>query len=152
MGHRRLRGALLTASVAFVIAPAATALAAPATHRVEIRRTTGGIPHIKAKDWASLGYGVQYDEEFDGENFSFDASATGFKAIAGWRFIDWLAVEANYVDLGSGDDNVQGQRIESDVNGVALSAVGFVPIGPVDLFARVGAVNWNADRDRRSVV
>lgn len=60
MGHRRLRWALLTASVAFVIAPAATALAAPATHRVEIRRTTGGIPHIKAKDWASLGYGAGY--------------------------------------------------------------------------------------------
>ena len=94
---------------------------------------------------ASVGQsGVQYDEEFDGENFSFDASATGFKAIAGWRFIDWLAVEANYVDLGSGDDNVLGTRVESDVNGVSLSAVGFVPVGPVDLFARVGAVNWNA--------
>ena len=93
---------------------------------------------------ASVGQsGVQYDENFDGDNFSFDASATGFKAIAGWRFIDWLAVEANYVDLGSGDDN----GIETDVNGVSLSAVGFVPVGPVDLFARVGAVNWNADFD-----
>ena len=93
---------------------------------------------------ASVGQsGVQYDEDFEGENFSFDASATGFKAIAGWRFIDWLAVEANYVDLGSGDDN----GIETDVNGVSLSAVGFVPVGPVDLFARVGAVNWNADFD-----
>ncbi len=95
---------------------------------------------------ASVGQSnVQYDENFEGQNFNFDASATGFKAIAGWRFIDWLAVEANYVDLGSGDDNVLGERIESDVNGVSLSAVGFVPLGPVDLFARVGAVNWNAD-------
>ena len=97
---------------------------------------------------ASVGQsGVQYDENFEGENFSFDASATGFKAIAGWRFIDWLAVEANYVDLGSGDDN----GIETDVNGVSLSAVGFVPVGPVDLFARVGAVNWNADLEAPSL-
>ena len=97
---------------------------------------------------ASLGQSsVQFDDNIGGQKLNFDASATGFKAIAGWRFLDWVAVEANYVDLGSGDDNVQGQRIESDVNGVALSAVGFVPIGPVDLFARVGAVNWNADRD-----
>ena len=97
---------------------------------------------------ASVGQsGVQYDENFDGDNFSFDASATGFKAIAGWRFIDWLAVEANYVDLGSGDDN----GIETDVNGVSLSAVGFVPVGPVDLFARVGAVNWNADLEAPSL-
>ena len=101
---------------------------------------------------ASVGQsGVQYDEDFEGENFSFDASATGFKAIAGWRFIDWLAVEANYVDLGSGDDNVLGTRVESDVNGVSLSAVGFVPVGPVDLFARVGAVNWNADLEAPSL-
>ena len=97
---------------------------------------------------ASLGQSsVQFDDNIGGQNLNFDASATGFKAIAGWRFLDWVAVEANYVDLGSGDDNVHFQRIESDVNGVALSAVGFVPIGPVDLFARVGAVNWNADRD-----
>ena len=97
---------------------------------------------------ASIGQSsVQYDDNIGGQSLNFDASATGFKAIAGWRFIDWLAVEANYVDLGSGDDRVLGEKIESDVNGVSLSAVGFVPVGPVDLFARVGAVNWNADLD-----
>lgn len=95
---------------------------------------------------ASVGQSsTEYDQNFDGENFSFDASSTGFKAIAGWRFLDWVAVEANYVDLGSGDDNVLGEKIETDINGVSLSAVGFVPVGPVDLFARVGAINWNAD-------
>jgi hypothetical protein len=95
---------------------------------------------------ASVGQsGTEYQDNIQGNNLDFDASATGFKAIAGWRFLDWLAIEGNYVDLGSGDDKVLGQQIESDVNGVSLSAVGFVPIGPVDLFARVGAINWNAD-------
>ncbi|MCK7513561.1 MAG: hypothetical protein MZV70_62425 [Desulfobacterales bacterium] len=28
---------------------------------------------------------------------------------------------------------------------MSLSAVGFLPVGPVDLFARVGAINWDAD-------
>jgi OOP family OmpA-OmpF porin len=88
---------------------------------------------------------TEYDQRIEGTNFNYDASATGFKAIAGWRFLDWLAVEGNYVDLGSGDDKVLGEKIESDVNGVSLSAVGFLPVGPVDLFARVGAINWNAD-------
>ncbi|WP_322014136.1 penicillin acylase family protein [Paraburkholderia sp. J12] len=32
---------------------------------VEIRRTAGGIPHIKAGDWASLGYGYGYAEATD---------------------------------------------------------------------------------------
>ena len=70
---------------------------------------------------ASVGQsGVQYDEDFEGENFSFDASATGFKAIAGWRFIDWLAVEANYVDLGSGDDNVHFQGSQRMLNNLIV--------------------------------
>ena len=97
---------------------------------------------------ASVGQSsTEYDQSIAGEDFNFDASATGFKAIAGWRFLDWLAVEGNYVDLGSGDDNVLGEKVESDVNGVSLSAVGFLPVGPVDLFARVGAINWSADLD-----
>ena len=104
------------------------------------------LPALSADNGIYLGASVgqssvEFDDNIGGQSLNFDASATGFKAIAGWRFIDWLAVEANYVDLGSGDDN----GIESDVNGVSLSAVGFVPVGPVDLFARVGAVNWNAD-------
>jgi hypothetical protein len=95
---------------------------------------------------ASVGQSsTEYEQSFEGEDFDFDASATGYKAIAGWRFLDWLAVEANYVDLGSGDDNVLGAKIKSDVSGVSLAAVGFVPLGPVDLFARVGAINWDAD-------
>ena len=36
------------------------AVAADATYQAEIRRTAYGIPHIKADDWASLGYGYGY--------------------------------------------------------------------------------------------
>jgi hypothetical protein len=89
--------------------------------------------------------GVQYKDNLDGTPINFDASSTGYKLIAGWRFIDWLSVEANYLDLGTGDDRVLGEKIESDVSGFSLSAVGFLPVGPVDLFARVGAVNWDAE-------
>lgn len=89
--------------------------------------------------------GVKADDRFDGSNFDYDAGSTGYKLIAGWRFLDWLAVEADYVDLGSGSDKVQGIELETDINGVSLSAVGFLPLGPVDLLARVGAINWNAD-------
>ena len=89
--------------------------------------------------------GVKADESFEGSNFNYDAGSTGFKLIAGWRFLDWLAVEADYVDLGSGNDKVQGVELETDVSGVSLSAVGFLPLGPVDLMARAGAINWSAD-------
>lgn len=86
------------------------------------------------------------------QKLKFDVSETGYKLIGGWRFIDWLAVEANWVDLGSGSDNIKvfdGEvtdkfKVKSSVDGWSLSAVGFVPIGPVDLFARVGAFGWDA--------
>jgi OOP family OmpA-OmpF porin len=106
------------------------------------------LPTLAADNGIYLGGSVgQSSVQYDDLDLDFDASATGFKVIAGWRFLDWLAVEGNYVDLGSGDDNVLGERVESDVSGVTLSAVGFLPVGPVDLFARVGAINWSADLD-----
>lgn len=91
--------------------------------------------------------GVEFDDQIDETDFEYDADTTGYKLIAGWRFVDWLAVEANYVDLGNGSDKVLGEKVEVDVSGWSLSAVGFLPIGPVDLFARVGAIDWSADLD-----
>ena len=40
---------------------------------------------------------------------------------------------------------VLGETIETDVDGFSASLVGFVPIGPVDAFARIGAIDWSAD-------
>jgi Outer membrane protein beta-barrel domain len=89
---------------------------------------------------ASAGLSGLHDNVLD-----YDADATGFKVIAGWRFIDWLAIEANYVDFGSGSDTVAGQKIKTDGNGLSVSALAFLPVGPVDLFARVGAFDWSAN-------
>lgn len=95
---------------------------------------------------ASVGQaGVDLEDDIEGIAIDYDADSTGFKAIVGWRFLDWLAVEGNWVDLGSGDDEVQGEKFEIGVSGPSLSVVGFWPIGPVDLFGRVGAVNWEAE-------
>jgi len=104
------------------------------------------IPAQAADNGVYLGASVGYaslNEGFEGEDF--DGSATGFKGILGWRFLDWLAVEANYVDFGSMDDDVFGEEVGIDTNGVSLSALAFLPVGPVDLFARVGIIDWSTD-------
>ena len=54
---RALPLALLAAAL---LVPASSALAAKRGYRAEIRRTTGGIPHVKARDYGSLGYGYGY--------------------------------------------------------------------------------------------
>jgi len=55
---RTLPVALLVGALLFSASPA---LAASKTgYRAEIRRTTGGVPHIKARDFGSLGFGFGY--------------------------------------------------------------------------------------------
>lgn len=102
------------------------------------------VPAIAADNGIYLGGSIG-QSSLDIDEVSYDASATGYKLIAGWRFIDWLAIEGNYVDFGSGDDSIAGTRIETEADGISLSAVGFLPVGPVDLFARVGMIDWSAD-------
>src|SRR5919107_5461623 len=45
---------------AALLISATPALAAKGGYRAEIRRTTGGVPHIKARDFGSLGYGFGF--------------------------------------------------------------------------------------------
>src|SRR5215210_3983110 len=46
-------------AAALLLAPA-QALAAKRGYRAEIRRTSGGVPHVKARDYGSLGFGYGY--------------------------------------------------------------------------------------------
>ena len=102
------------------------------------------LPAIAADNGIYIGgsVGLSGVEEND---IDYSADATGYKLIAGWRFLDWLAVEGNYIDFGSADDTVFGDKVETEADGVSLSAVGFLPVGPVDLFARVGAIDWSSE-------
>ena len=54
---RTLPVALLVGALLLSASPA---LAAKTGYKAEIRRTTGGVPHIKASDFGSLGYGFGY--------------------------------------------------------------------------------------------
>jgi len=76
-------------------------------------------------------------------NFSFDASDPGWKAFVGYRLpiVKFLGVEAGYVDFGSPTDS----NVTIDATGWDGFAVGALPLGPIDLFAKVGAIRWSTD-------
>ena len=82
----------------------------------------------------------QAQAEFQEGNINLDADDMGFKVIAGIRPLDWLGVEANYVNFGEAEEN--GVSLEAD--GLSAFAVGFLAAGPVDLFAKGGLVSWDA--------
>ena len=72
-----------------------------------------------------------------------DSDDTGFKLIAGIRPLDWLAVEANYVNFGEAEDG----PLAAETDGISAFAVVFLPLGPVDVFAKGGVVSWDSSVD-----
>ncbi|HKU16606.1 MAG TPA: outer membrane beta-barrel protein [Steroidobacteraceae bacterium] len=79
----------------------------------------------------------------------FNSDDTAFKLIAGIRPLDWLGVEAAYVNFGKPEDTVFDnsalrQKLKADGDGISAFAVGFLATGPVDLFAKVGLISWDS--------
>ena len=79
---------------------------------------------------------------FDEADFKGDD--TGYKLIAGIRPLDWFAVEASYVNFGEPEDTVLGSRLEAEGDGISAFAVGFLALGPVDVFAKGGLISWDS--------
>lgn len=80
-------------------------------------------------------------DDFDGEE-SFDDNA--FKLIAGIRPLDWLALEANYIDLGSIEFD-DGSGVSIDSTAITASALFLKEFQVIDVFAKVGIAKWDSD-------
>ena len=81
----------------------------------------------------------------------FDSDDTVYKVFAGWRFAPFIAVELDYLDLGAPEDRIQGPcrltpelpmhepiDVEAEISGVAPYLIETLPLGPLELFAKVG--------------
>jgi OOP family OmpA-OmpF porin len=91
------------------------------------------------------------DKDFGDQNYTVDDDETGWKAYLGYQFLPWLGVEAGYVDFGSysSDSLFEGTNFNADLDLSAWEGflVGTLPVGPVDLFAKVGAADIEAEVD-----
>jgi hypothetical protein len=88
-----------------------------------------------------LGAGItQTNFDFDDVG-DLDLDDSSFKVIAGFRPLDWLAFEANYIDLGS---ESQG-GVSLDATAITVSGLALAEFGIVDVYARLGMANWNVD-------
>ena len=95
-----------------------------------------GVSQVKLKN---------VGKDFNTGNLNdFKLDNTSWKLIAGFRPIDPFAVELNYIDLGSENKTVGGSAFKADGKAYAGYAVGFLPIGPIDLFAKGGLVRWES--------
>jgi OOP family OmpA-OmpF porin len=102
---------------------------------------------------ASVG-SANLSEDFDG--FDVDADSTAYRATAGWRFSDYLAVEVGYQNFGRFDQTVDvagaPTRVSLKADGFTLGGIVILPLGNRwSLFARGGAFFWDGDADINGV-
>jgi OmpA-like transmembrane domain len=86
----------------------------------------------------SLGDSMQ---GFDAATFNVHSDTTGYKFAAGWRPLSVFAGELDYTDFG----RAYGGINYADTSGVGLFALGFLPIPVVDLYGKLGLVDWRTD-------
>jgi len=93
-------------------------------------------------------------EDLQTVQLDFDQDDLGYKLMIGARPLDWFGLEAEYVNFGEQEQDVtypvSGQpgttfatTVTLEGYGIAGFLVGYVPIGPVDLFAKAGLVSWD---------
>jgi len=84
-----------------------------------------------------------------------DDSDTGWKIFAGYRFNQFLSLEGAYVDFGRPSDTFDTAGSSGDfsahLSGFSPQLVGTIPVGPVELSAKVGVyfidIDLSADID-----
>lgn len=85
-------------------------------------------------------------DQIDDAGIDFSDGDNAMKVFAGWNFNRFFAVQADYVDFGESSGAVTPSVSgTSDVQGLAPSIVGTIPIGPLELFGRVGMMFYEID-------
>lgn len=102
---------------------------------------------------ASIEQRKDFVDDIDTTRVEFDSDDMGYKLLIGVRPLDWLGVEGTYTNFGNQEDTLRrtlastGTTVSQDgeFQGYGLSGflVGYVPIGPVDLFGKAGLVSWD---------
>ena len=84
---------------------------------------------------ASLG---QSDSSVAGGGLSVDSGDTAWKILGGYTFMKFVGVEGSYRNLGGIDETVGTTSFATEAKSLDVFGVGILPVGPVDLFAKLG--------------
>jgi len=104
------------------------------------------VPQAAAADNGFyIGAGITETEfDVDGDGFGGESlDDNSFKVIVGFRPLNWLAFEANYIDLGSLNED----GLDLDTSAITVSALALAEFNIIDIYGRVGMANWRADAD-----
>lgn len=96
-------------------------------------------------DFSSEVRDINSANDVDDVGIDFSDSSNAMKVFAGWNFNRYFAVQGDYVDFGESSGAVASSVGTNDVQGLAPSIVGTIPIGPIELFGRLGVMFYEID-------
>jgi hypothetical protein len=80
-------------------------------------------------------------EHFGAGTFGVNADNSGYKVAVGIRPIPIVAAELDYVGFGRASAGINF----ADTYGISASALAFLPIPIVDVYGRLGVIDWRTD-------
>ncbi|MDH3621258.1 MAG: porin family protein [Gammaproteobacteria bacterium] len=99
---------------------------------------------LKSGAYIGVGGGTSlFDDDGAFSSLSVDDSDTAFLAFAGYKFFEYLSVEARYSNFGS----FSFGGLEMDITAASVHAVGILPFGESgwELFGQMGLGNVKLD-------
>jgi OOP family OmpA-OmpF porin len=97
--------------------------------------------------YVGAGVGKSNLDDLFGSGFSLDSAGASWKAILGYRPIDWFAVEANYMDFGSERRPFGIGTANANAKAFGAYGVAYLPIPFFDVFAKAGLARWQLNGD-----
>jgi Outer membrane protein beta-barrel domain len=80
---------------------------------------------------------------------TLDDDDNAWKAFVGWRMNPYFALELAYIDFGRPSDRFEAGGTSGDftvdLSGFAPYIIGTIPVGPVELFGKVGYYFYDID-------
>ena len=107
----------------------------------------GGTAHAVDRGFYLGGALGQSESGVRSGNINFTDRDVGYKLIAGFRPLKLLAVEFNYVDLGSSSAGGAQAKTKA-VDGFVL---GFLPLPVVDIYGKLGLASWQTDASAQAL-
>ena len=78
-----------------------------------------------------------------------DDDDASWKAFVGYRINPYIALEAAYIDFGKPNTRSSASGANGDyrvkINGFAPYVIGTIPVGPVELFGKIGYYFYDVD-------
>ena len=85
----------------------------------------------------------------------FDERHSAWKVLAGLRPVSFIGAEVEYIDFGhpsrTSTQAVAQLQVDAEAKGVAMFGVAYLPLGPIDVFAKAGPAKLDTSANARIV-